>query len=169
MSDCFDIAKSQLIGKDPDAGKDQRQREKGVTEDEMVGLHHQLSGREIEQTSGNSGGHRSLACCSPWISTGGSYFWEPCFTLSILFMRLSTSPSQEMYFSSLCNLCVLQGISDMKEMWIRVNDITKLSQIKVIKNKLHEFHFWVYIYEKKTKATNWKRYTHPNGTAAFLQ
>ena len=148
MSDCFDIAKSQLIGKDPGAGKDQRQREKGVTEVEMVGLHHRLNGREFEQTSGNSGGQRSLACCSPWISTGGSYFWELCFTLSIFFTRLSTSPSQEMYFSSLCNLCVLQGISDMKEMWIRVKDTTKLSQIKVIKSKLNEFHFWVYIWEK---------------------
>ena len=40
--------KSQLIGKDPDAGKDRRQREKGMTEDEMVGWHHGLDGRECE-------------------------------------------------------------------------------------------------------------------------
>ena len=37
--------KGQLIGKDPDAGKDLRQEEKGATEDEMVGRHHQLNGR----------------------------------------------------------------------------------------------------------------------------
>ena len=39
---------------------------KGVTEDEMVGWHHQLNGRESEQTLGDSEGHGSLACCSPW-------------------------------------------------------------------------------------------------------
>ena len=58
--------KSRHIGKDTDAGKDWRQEEKRVTEDEMVWWHHQLSGHEIEQTLGDSGGHRSLLCCSPW-------------------------------------------------------------------------------------------------------
>ena len=43
-------AKSQLIRKDPDAGKDWRQEKKGVTEDEMVGWHHRLNGHEFEQT-----------------------------------------------------------------------------------------------------------------------
>ena len=47
-------AKSQLIGKDPDAGKDWGQEEKGVTEDEMVGWHHQLNGHEFEQILGDS-------------------------------------------------------------------------------------------------------------------
>ena len=42
--------KSWLIGKDPDAEKDWRQEEKGVTEDEMAGWHHQLNGHEFEQT-----------------------------------------------------------------------------------------------------------------------
>ena len=46
-------AKSQLIGKDPDAGKDQRQEEKGATEDEMVGWYHGLNGHEFEQTLGD--------------------------------------------------------------------------------------------------------------------
>ena len=45
-------ASSQLIGKDPDAGKDWRQEEKGVTEDEMVGWHHGLNGHEFEQAPG---------------------------------------------------------------------------------------------------------------------
>ena len=58
-------AKSQLIGKDPDAGEDWG-HEKGMTEDEMVGWHHWLNGHEFEQTSGNSEGRGSLACCSPW-------------------------------------------------------------------------------------------------------
>ena len=59
-------AKSQLIGKDPDAGRDWGQEEKGVTEDEMIGWHHQLSGLEFEQTPGGSEGQGSLACCSLW-------------------------------------------------------------------------------------------------------
>ena len=58
-------AKSQLIGKDPDAGKDSRQ-EKGTTEDEMVGWHHRLNGHEFEQTQGDDEGQGSLACCRPW-------------------------------------------------------------------------------------------------------
>ena len=56
--------KSRLMGKDPDAGKDWRQEEKGMTEDEMVGWHHQLNGRELSKR--NSKGQRSVACCSPW-------------------------------------------------------------------------------------------------------
>ena len=47
-------AKSQLTGKDPDAGKDWRQEKKGMTEDEMVGWHHQLREHEFEQTPGDS-------------------------------------------------------------------------------------------------------------------
>ena len=45
-------AKNWLIGKDPDAGKDWRQGEKGMTEDEMVGSHHCLDGHEFEQAPG---------------------------------------------------------------------------------------------------------------------
>ena len=55
-----------LIGKDPDAGEDWRQEEKGMTEDEMVWWHHQLGGHEFEQASGVGDGQGSLACCSPW-------------------------------------------------------------------------------------------------------
>ena len=58
--------KSWIIRKDPDAGKDWRQEEKGTTEDEMVGWHHQLNGHEFEQAPGDDEGQGSLACCSPW-------------------------------------------------------------------------------------------------------
>ena len=57
-------AKSWLIGRDPDVGKDWRQEEKGTTEDEIIGWHHQLSGREFEQTLGDSEGQGKLAFCS---------------------------------------------------------------------------------------------------------
>ena len=54
------------FGKNPDAGKDRRQEEKGTTEDEMVGWHHQLDGLEFEQARGVGDGQGSLVCCSPW-------------------------------------------------------------------------------------------------------
>jgi len=59
-------AKSWLIGKDPDAGRDWGQEEKGMTEDEMVGWHQWLDGRESEWTPGVGDGQGGLACCSPW-------------------------------------------------------------------------------------------------------
>ena len=59
-------AKSQLIRKDPDAGKDWRQEEKGTTEYEIVGCYHQLTGREFEQVPGDGEGQGSLAYCSSW-------------------------------------------------------------------------------------------------------
>ena len=58
--------KSQLVGKDPDDGKDRGQKEKGTTEDEMVGWHHRVNGCEFEQALGDGDGQGSLACCSPW-------------------------------------------------------------------------------------------------------
>ena len=58
--------KNGLLGKDPDARKDWRQEEKGMTEDEMVGWHHWFDEHEFEQAPGIGDGQRSLACCSPW-------------------------------------------------------------------------------------------------------
>ena len=58
--------KNWLTGKDPDAGKDWRQEEKGTTEGEMVGWHHWLYEYEFDQDPGVSDGQGSLACCSPW-------------------------------------------------------------------------------------------------------
>ena len=58
--------KNWLIGKAPDTGKDWGQEEKGTTEDEMVGWHHQRDGHEFEQAPGIGDGQGRLACCSPW-------------------------------------------------------------------------------------------------------
>ena len=52
--------------KDPDAGKDWGQEEKGTTEDKMLGGHQWLDGHQFEQTLGDSEGQGSLVCCSPW-------------------------------------------------------------------------------------------------------
>ena len=58
--------KSWLIWKDPDAGKDWEQEEKGTTEDEMVGWHHQLDGHGFGLTLGVGDGQGHLACCGSW-------------------------------------------------------------------------------------------------------
>ena len=58
--------KNWLTGKDPDAGRDWRQEEKGMIENEMVGWHHRLDGHEFEQAPGVGDGQGSLVCCSPW-------------------------------------------------------------------------------------------------------
>ena len=60
------MQRTNSFGKDPDAGNDWRQAEKGMTEDEIVGWHHQLNGHEFEQAPGVSEGQGSLVCCSPW-------------------------------------------------------------------------------------------------------
>ena len=59
-------AKSWLIGKDPGAGRDWGQEEKGTTEDEMAGCHHRLDGHEFEWTPGVGDGQGGLECCDSW-------------------------------------------------------------------------------------------------------
>ena len=86
-------AKSWLIGKDSDAGRDWGQEEKGTTEDEMAGWHHQLNGLEFGWTPGVGDGQGGLACCDSWghkewdtterlnwtelTREGRSHKWEP--------------------------------------------------------------------------------------------
>ena len=89
--------KSWLIRKDPDAEKDWRQKEKGMTEDGMVGWHHQLNRHELN-SSGNWWGQGSLGCCSPW----GCRVWheqatEPNFPVYPRTRFLRTLNSQPLY------------------------------------------------------------------------
>ena len=58
--------KSWLVGKDPDAGRDWGQEEKGTTEDKMMRWHHRLDGHEFESTLGVGDGQGGLACCDSW-------------------------------------------------------------------------------------------------------
>ena len=70
-------AKSWLIGKDPAAGKDWRQEEKGMTEDEMVGWHHQLNGHEFEYTPGVDDGQRGMLQSMGLLRVGHDWATEP--------------------------------------------------------------------------------------------
>ena len=63
----FWLAKNWLNGKEPDAGEDWRQEEKGMREDKIVGWHHRLDRHEFEQALGVGDGQGSLVCCSPWV------------------------------------------------------------------------------------------------------
>ena len=65
--------KSWPIGKDPDAGRDLGQEEKGTTEDEMAGWHHWLYGHEFEYTTGVGDGQWGLTCCDSWVAK--SWTW----------------------------------------------------------------------------------------------
>ena len=89
--------KNWLSGKDPDAGQDWRQEEKGTIEDEMVGWHHRLDGHEFEQAPGVGDGQESLVCCSPWGRKEWVTEWLNChneldpklffFTLNVKFYQ----------------------------------------------------------------------------------
>ena len=68
--------KNWLIWKYPDNGKDWRQEEKGMTEDEMVGWLHWLDGHQVEPLSGVGDGQGSLACCSPWGHEKSYMTWQ---------------------------------------------------------------------------------------------
>ena len=87
--------KNWLIWKDPDTGKDWRQEEKGMTEDEMVGWHHQLDGHECEQTLGVGDGQGSLECCGPWGRRQSDRIsdWTELAVEMIFFFLLVTNPS----------------------------------------------------------------------------
>ena len=75
---------NQLIGKDPDAGEDWRQK-KDMTEGEMVGWPHQFNGHEFKQILGDSEGQGSLACCSPWVAKSRTWLsdWKTMTTLHL--------------------------------------------------------------------------------------
>ena len=98
-------AKSGLTGKDPDPGKEWRQEDEGMTEEEMTGWHHQVNGHEFEYAPGIGDGPNGLACCSPWGWTWLSYWTEliylVCITLSFIKLILySTGNSPQCYVAA---------------------------------------------------------------------
>ena len=103
-------AKIWRIWKDPDYGKDWRQEEKGMTEDEVVGWHHPINRHEFEQSPGVGDGQGSLACCSPW-GHKGSDTTEQLNWTEVLFKTNITSPQTSLLKS------VLKDKFHMKGKW----------------------------------------------------
>ena len=91
--------KNWLIGKDPDAGKDWRQEEKGMTEDEMVGWHHWLKRHEFEWAPGVGKGQGRLVCCSPWGCKDLDMTEQLNWTDSLLFFFLYVNFFSNLLFS----------------------------------------------------------------------
>ena len=106
-------AKSWLIRKDPDAGKDWRQEEKGTTEDKIVGWHHRLNGNEFEQAPGIGDGQGSLVCYSPWGSQRVGQSWALNY-----YIFLKTSP-QLLHATTSCG--TIKPILDL-----RLHDLHRL-------------------------------------------
>ena len=102
--------KSQLIGKDPDAGKDWRREEKGMTEDEMLGWHHWLNGPEFVQTPGD-GGQGSPMCCSPWGHKESDKTEWLNWTEQLLYNGVSVSAVQQNESALCIHISVLIWIS----------------------------------------------------------
>ena len=94
-------AKNWLTGKDPDAGKDWRQEEKGTTEGEMVEWHHWLSGHEFEQTPGDGEGQGSLPCCSPWGCK------ESDMTERLNWLSILTSATKDLHRNTFITACLI--------------------------------------------------------------
>ena len=104
-------AKSWLIGKDSDAGRDWGQEEKGMTEDKMAGWRHWLDGRESEWTLGVGDGQGGLACCNSWgckeSNTTERLIWSEVWVVACVRAKLLKS------CPTLCNPmdCSLPGSS----------------------------------------------------------
>ena len=103
-------AKSWLTGKDSDAGRDWGQEEKGTTEDEMLGWHHWLDGRESEWILGDGDGQGGLECCDSW------GLKESDTTERLNWTELNWNKNNDSFFMALDNyyisiyLCVIMGI-----------------------------------------------------------
>ena len=122
--------KKWFIWKDPHARKDWRREEKGTTEDEMVGWHHQLDGHEFGQALGIDDGQRSLACCSPW---GCKEFnmTEPLNWLTDLEVNLTT------VLKDLCNENYKTFLKEIKETWINGNTCNGHGLEDLLLSKFH--------------------------------
>ena len=98
-------AKSQVTGKDSDAGKNWVLEEKGKTEDEIIGWHHRLNGHEFEKTPEDSEGPGTMACCSLWVTesditeqlnkSNSPYFLKLIINLMMLFTIASVLKSSK--------------------------------------------------------------------------
>jgi len=104
--------KNWLLGKDPNTGKDWRQKEQGMTEDEVVRWHHRLDEEELEWAPAVDDGQGGLACCSPWGCKSQTWLsdwtdWPWSYTQSYYYFHCSKR-------MSLTWLSYLQGSLDFR-------------------------------------------------------
>ena len=151
--------KNWFFGKDPDAGKDWGQEEKGTTEDEMVGWHHWLDAHEFEQALGIGDGQGGLACHSPW-GRKESDKWLSDWTDWTYRSHLHTEFSWEEY-SSLClywcvypwlkrNLCsiVSMDLSYWHQVRLGVNGIWVINKYQCyVYNYIFSYRFLAHFFE----------------------
>ena len=109
-------AKSWLIGKVSDAGRDWGQEEKGTTEDDMAGWHHRLDGCEFEWTPGVGDGQGGLACCSSWgckksDMTERLNWTELIKYTNLLLSKVKIYQTFTHLQSVLCAICSLKNVS----------------------------------------------------------
>ena len=94
--------KSWLIGKDPDAGRDWGQEEKGTTEDEMAGWRYRLDGHEFEWTPGAGDGQGGLACCDSWgrkeLDTTEQLNWTDIYFCACFYLPVHRKGDQSWVF-----------------------------------------------------------------------
>ena len=128
-------AMNWLLRSDPNAGKDWRHEEKGMTEDEIVGWHSQLDGHldghDFEQALGDGDGQGSLVCCNPWAHR------EPDMTEQLNWTELNCVPimNSSVWWVLLYNLCSWEPSSIIKV----INPCIMMKTLKTDKN------IWLYI------------------------
>ena len=117
--------KRRVIVKDPDAGKDGGQEEKGTTEDEMARWHHRLNGYEFEQAPGVGDGQRSLACCSSWGCKELGHDWATELNWNDVsnIWKYSWSPGKEKFNTKNVSLCICMHVF-ISRMVLEITDLT---------------------------------------------
>ena len=137
--------KNWLLGKDPDAGKNWRREEKGMTEDKMVGWHHQLDGHEFEQALGVDDGQGRLVCCSPCgckeSDTTERLNWTIIKGIVLLFSKIF-SPGKYIFSYFKCYFVEIFWIKFLSSGFRRVDEIIYLFYSKA---QFYRQHLWIYL------------------------
>ena len=133
-------AKSWLIRKDPDAGKDWRQEEKGTTEDEMVGWHHWLNGHVFGWTPGVGDGQGGLVCCGSWGHKESDTTEQLNWTMFQKFSNLEHDWKKERSKSNVMSVCSQgsqkiirsQGSQEIDNLWKNKTDTMQPNVIRAL-------------------------------------
>ena len=133
-------AKNWLLGKDPDAGRDWRQEEKGTTEDEMVGWHHWLNGHVFGWTPGVGDGQGGLVCCGSWGHKESDTTEQLNWTMFQKFSNLEHDWKKERSKSNVMSVCSQgsqkiirsQGSQEIDNLWKNKTDTMQPNVIRAL-------------------------------------